>query len=58
VLANVEASPIRKESRREALTLLLFATCSRQPREIDRLVDERAVLAAANRELVAERDER
>jgi len=37
--------------------LLLQAECGRQQREIDRLVDERAVLAAANRELVAERDE-
>jgi transposase len=37
--------------------LLLLATCSRQRQEIDRLTEERAGLAVANRELVGERDE-
>lgn len=55
--ANVAATPTRDESSAEALALLLLAICSRQRREIDHLVDEQAVLAAANQELVAERDE-
>ena len=37
--------------------MLLLATCSRQRLEIERLGEERAALEAANRDLVAERDE-
>lgn len=54
--ANVAAEPTSSVSSAEALVLLLLAVCSRQQREIDRLTDERAVLVAANRELVAERN--
>ena len=51
------ARPVTSISSAEALVLLLLATCSRQRQEIDRLTRERAELAEANRELVAERDE-
>jgi transposase len=39
------------------LALLLLATCNRQRHEIERLSEERAVLATANQEAVRERDE-
>ncbi len=55
--ANVAARPSPSTSSAEALVLLLLAVCGGQRREIDRLTSERAVLVAANRELVAERDE-
>jgi transposase len=57
VPANVAATPTDSASSAQALALLLLATCSRQHREIERLAEERAALAAENRELVTERDE-
>ncbi len=54
---EIAAPPAKSTSSAEALALLLLATCSRQRQEIDHLMRERAELAEANRELVAERDE-
>jgi transposase len=57
VSIEVAARPVTSIPSAEAVVLFLLATCSRQRREIERLTRERAELAEANRELVAERDE-
>ncbi len=56
VPAHVAARLTSSVRRAEALVLVLLGVCSRQRQEIERLTNERDVLADANRELVAERD--